>query len=92
MAEYGLSLSEAIDVPSGIATDLLHSALKRKKAEAEYLFLQAETLANLIQIKLAELLSGKPVKYDSPFGKEKPAKTTPLGGAQIAALSGMSKL
>ena len=92
MAEYGLSLSEALDIPSGIATDLLHSAIKRKTNEAEYLFIQAETLANLIQIKVSELLTGKPVKYDTPFKNKKPAKTTPLGDAQIAALSGMSKL
>ena len=92
MAEYGLSLSEALDIPSGIATDLLHSAVKRKTNEAEYLFMQAETLANLIQIKVSELLTGKPVKYDTPFKNNKPAKTTPMSNSQISALAGMSKI
>ena len=92
MAEYGLSLSEALNIPSGIATDLLHSAVKRKTNEAEYLFMQAETLANLIQIKVSELLTGKPVKYDTPFKKDKPAKTTPMSNSQISALAGMSKI
>ena len=92
MAEYGLSLSDALDIPSGIANDLLRCVVKRKENEAKYLFMQAETLANLIQIKFSELLTGKKIKYDAPFKDKKPAKTTPLKESQIAALAGISKI
>jgi len=92
MHEYGLSLSDALDIPSDIATDLLYSAGERKRTEAEISFSKAETLANLIKIKVSELLTGKAVKYDTPFKKDKPAKTTPMSNSQISALAGMSKI
>ena len=94
MHEYGLSLSEALDIPSAIASDLLYSAGERRRTEAEMYFGRSETLANLIKIKVSELLSGKPVKYDSPFKSKnnQPVKNTPMTDAQMSALAGMSKI
>ena len=89
MAEYGMGLDEALDVPDDIAGDLLKHAARRR-------FINHENLASLIQAKVGELLSGKPAKYTRPFEGEEDMdyapKVTPLSEAGLGKLEGLTKL
>ena len=84
-----MGLDEALDVPDDIAGDLLKHAARRR-------FINHENLASLIQAKVGELLSGKPAKYSRPFDDEKDMdytpKVTPLTGASLNKLEGLSRL
>ena len=91
MSEYGLSLSDALDVPSPVAIDLLRCAVERKKNEIKFSFIQAENLANLIQIKVSELLTGKKVNYDKPYEDAK-VPLAKITDNQINQLAKMSRL
>ncbi len=87
MHEYGLTLDEALDVPSAVTVDLLKHAKRRS-------FIDHENLAALIQVKVGELLTGKPAKYQRPFEEEKGYRDvkTPLHDAAVNKLMGLSKL
>lgn len=88
MAEYGLSLDEALDIPDATAADLLKHATRRR-------FLDNENLATLIQAKVGELLSGKPAKYKRPFEDDleyKKEEETPMTQRDIVKLEGLTSL
>jgi len=91
MHEYGLSLSEALDIPSRIAADLMGAALKRKKTEMELLFITEENMAGLIQIKIAELFTGKEIKYDKPY-KDQKKQLAKISDEQVRKLEALSRL
>lgn len=83
MAEYGLTLDEALDIPEAVAADLLQHAYERS-------FIQAENLAILIQLKVAELLTGKKQKYARPGDQKKPGgQMKPMSPAELNKLQGM---
>lgn len=80
MHEYGLTLSEAIDIPDAIASDLLRHASRRR-------FYEAENQATLIQAKVSELLTGKKAKYQRPDDAAAQQKEeTPMSEAALNKL------
>ena len=87
MHEYGMSVDDALDIPNVVAVDLLKHSKRRR-------FIDHENLAVLIQAKVGEILSGKPVKYKRPFEDEDgySAPTTPLNDIAINKLMGLSKI
>ena len=82
MSEYGCSLREALDYTDEQSATLLVSAGRRS-------YIHQENQAILIQIKIAELFSGKKVEMERPFDVEPDDVTVPLSEG---ALNGLMNL
>ena len=81
MAEYGLSLDEALDITDEQAALLLKAATRRR-------FIEQLNLATLIVVKLGESFTGKKSNIKIPYEDElrKDEVQTPLTEASLNKL------